>query len=106
VKLDAGAHRRLVIQDATAIPRRNVEVILPNGNSSYRTTNSRAFSIVQQGDGFWVNEAHMGVQLYLKPELVKPRGMNNSHFYDVWDIFPSDGIPMWQVRRGALAGVA
>ncbi len=97
--LDAGARRRLVLQDSTAIPRRNIEVILPDGKSSYRTNKHRAFAIVKQEKGFWVNEGRTGVQMLSDPEieLLKPREWTRAN----WSLIPSPDWPpgptVWQV---------
>ena len=74
-----------------AISRRNVEVILPDGKSSYRTDKHRAFSIVKNGRGFWVNEAHTGVQMLSDPEaaLVQPREWTKAN----WCPIPSPAYP-------------
>ena len=64
---------------------------MPDGKTSYRTDKHRAFSIVKRDEGFWVNEAHTGVQMISKPELelLKPREWTKAN----WQPSPSPAYP-------------
>jgi len=72
---------------------------MPDGKSSYRTDKHRAFALVNQGQAFWVNEAHTGVQKLSDPEieLLRPREWTKAN----WDLIPSPEWPpgpiVWQV---------
>jgi len=81
--------------------RKRVLVLSSDGPPEH-LTHREAFALVQEQQAEWVKEYSI---IALTDKRIVPRGVNHSHFDDVWDIFRSDGTPVWQVRRGALAGV-
>lgn len=65
-------------------------------------THREAFDLVQQQKAEWV-EKYRCISMF--DEKVIPRGVNRTHFDDVWHLQQSIDVPVWQVRKGALAGL-
>jgi hypothetical protein len=80
--------------------RKRVLVLSSNGPVEH-ITHPEAFSLVQKQQAEWVQKYSI---ISLIDKRVAPRGVNRTHFDDVWKINHSAGVPVWQVRRGALAG--
>ena len=65
-------------------------------------THREAFDLVTQQKAEWI-EKYTCISMI--DEKVVPRGINQTHFDDVWHLQPSANVPVWQVREGALAGL-
>ena len=75
--------------------RRNVTVILPDGSTAERITYQEAFVKVEDLKiAEWRGNQRKAIQMLDK--RVTPRGF--ASFRDLWQLKPSGGIPVWQLR--------
>lgn len=68
-----------------------IEVVQPDGGTSYHVTVDKAWEMVKASNAKWLSRRQIELMPFVNAR--KPVG-----YSDAWALIPSDGMPVWQMR--------